>query len=482
MECGICSHKFDKQRQPVCPSCTRSSAYPYRVGQVSSLLDKERLHRCVATVLRPPLQLRTSQLSSASQVVELTESARKLETARHRDHIKAIDARLDAIKEQQHHLMQQIDDARKEAAERRSDHVHRRETLQTATARLHKDGKQHSESVQVESRLLQHRLDKILKRTVQGRQKLCLETAVLTGLRRKRGRTRSGVTLPDSVTLGRLPIPDLRELNTVHPDIINASLDNIARLLVTTTHYLGVRLPAEVIAPHDNFPHAAIYSLHSSYRANVGKLRPLHISKPLPLLAKDESATYNLFVDGLVLLAYDIAWLCRTQGLVAVKSWEDLCAMGTNLYDLFVAKHAQNGLIEGQGNTEPLVDGLLPQLGDYSHANAMADTTNHQVSNAFSKWEMPSLARIVDKLRSHLLTEMSGAEWEVLDEKEWEEEREDEQAVLVGGARWSLAAGAASRMGISYMTAAQDPEDGEGKVDNVKGWMKLKVRSGESTE
>ena len=87
---------------------------------------------------------------------------------------------------------------------------------------------------------------------------------------------------------------------------------------------------------------------------------------------------------------------------------------------------------------------------------------------------------MVDKVRSHLLTEMTRAEWELLEEREWEEEREDERAVLVGGARWSLATGSASRMGISYMTAAQDIEEPPGKDESAKGWMKLKVRSGET--
>ncbi|KAF2155904.1 hypothetical protein K461DRAFT_274957 [Myriangium duriaei CBS 260.36] len=483
MECGICSKKFGKQRQPNCPSCSRATAYNLRVEQATSLLDKEKLHRIIQTVLQPPSQLRASQISSPSQVVELTESARKLEIEKHKYHILAVDTRLEAIKEQQDLLRQQIVDARKENATRKSEHHKKREEIQAARLKLHNVHSAQLNQIRSDCKRSAHRLEKVQKHTIQGRQKLCMETAVLSGLRRKRGRTRNGVSSSDAVSIGKMSIPDLRELNTVHPDVINASLAHITRLLATTSHYLGIRLPAEIIPPHADFPQPAIYSLQSSYGNKTGKLRHLSIAKPLPLLAKEESPIYNLFVDGLVLLAYDIAWLCRTQGLINITTWEDLCAIGPNLYNLFLGE--QSHVYSSNTNSDSqLKNGAnLPRLGEFSHANTSADVTNHQVTNLLSRWEMPSLAQIQDKVKSYLLTEISGAEWEMLDEKEWEEEREDERAVLVGGARWSLAAGAASRMGVSYMTTAQDPEDAtQLKDESGKGWMKLKVRSGEGKE
>lgn len=449
--------------------------YGPRVEQLYSLLDKEKLHQTIKTVLQPPTQLRSSQFSSASQIVDLTEGARKIEIEAHRGHIRALDARVDAIKEQQVLLRQQIAEARKENAARKTEHAQRQQAVQVAKSKSHVGRDSQLVQVQTDCKRLTHRLEKVQKHTVQGRQKLCSETAVLSGLRRKKGRMRNGTTSSDTVSIGQMPIPDLRHLNTVHPDLINASLAHTTRLLATTSHYLGIRLPAEVVPPHAGSPQPGIFSLHSSYRHNTGKLRQLAIPKPLPLLAKEDTPTYNLFMDGLVLLAYDIAWLSRTQGGTSITSWEDLCAIGNNMYHLFLGEQEN----VNPDNTTGIQD-IWPVLGNYSHANA--DVIKYQVSSLLNKWSLPPLARIQDKVKSHLLTEMSGAEWEVLDEKEWEEERDDERAVLVGGAKWSLAAGAASRMGVSYMTAAQDGDDAPNKEESGKGWMKLKVRSGEGKE
>lgn len=37
-------------------------------------------------------------------------------------------------------------------------------------------------------------------------------------------------------------------------------------------------------------------------------------------------------------------------------------------------------------------------------------------------WKLPASARIADKLKANLLGEMASAEWELLEEKEWEDE------------------------------------------------------------
>lgn len=36
-------------------------------------------------------------------------------------------------------------------------------------------------------------------------------------------------------------------------------------------------------------------------------------------------------------------------------------------------------------------------------------------------WKLPTPTRIVDKLKSNLLGEMASAEWELLEEKEWDD-------------------------------------------------------------
>ena len=477
MSCGICSRDFGRRRQPTCASCSRAQIYNLRLEQILSLLGKEKLHGTIKTVLQPPSQVLGSRHTSSSQIIDLTESARKLELETHRGQIQSLDEKLAGIRLQQDILRQQIRKSRAENATRKEAHSRKREEIQTARQRL--QGIRDTQLVQVEAECKQlvRRLERVQKHTISGRQRLCIETAYLFGLRRKKGRAIDGVTQPDSVYIGKLPIPDLRELNTVHPDRINAALTHVTRFLATTSHYLGVRLPAEVVPPHAGFPQAGIFSLSSSYNKRAGKIRHLYISKPLPLLAKDEVPVYNNFVDGLVLLAYDIAWLCRTQGLLEVDNLESLCTMGPNLYNLFLASRPEN---QHRVKEPKHADAGQLRLGAFSQATASGDPARQHVADLLVHWRLPSLASMVDKVRSHLLTEMTRAEWELLEEREWEEEREDERAVLVGGARWSLATGSASRMGISYMTAAQDIEEPPGKDESAKGWMKLKVRSGET--
>ena len=93
-------------------------------------------------------------------------------------------------------------------------------------------------------------------------------------------------------------------------------------------------------------------------------------------------------------------------------------------------------------------------------------------------WELPSVARIIDKVKSHLLTEMSGAEWELLEEKEWNEERADEEAVIVGGTRRSLE-NKTSPMSAEPGSNPRGEAVSDGKGKGASGWMKLKSRGAE---
>ncbi|PSK60123.1 hypothetical protein B9Z65_1021 [Elsinoe australis] len=500
MECGICSRRFTKQHQPTCPSCARTVLYGPRLEQVGHLLAREKLHNRIRTILKPPSQLGSSEISTASQVVELTESSRKLEVESHRSQIQSINLRLEAVKEQQQLLKAQIAEAKKDNRAQKQKHIQDRTRITAARRKLQDERSAQFDQVAAESKRLNYRLSKVQKHTMEGRQKLCLETALLSGLNVKRRRRKDGTTSEDKYLIAGIPIPDLRELNSMHPDLINASLSHLTRLLTTTAHYLAIRLPAELNPPHASHPSPFILSLSSSYnKLKDGKIRYLSTPKPVPLLAKEDPGIYNNLIEGLVLFAYDIAWLSRSQGLTNIKTWEDLGCIGKNVHNLFFGAHLD-------AQTQPKDgDPCRLMFGEFSHASARADLNSAKASSVMERWEMPGLAKVQDQLKSHLSAEMSGAEWEVLDEKEWEEERDDERAVLVGGPRWSLnPAGGASRMGVSYMTAVAT-EDGErngdergqigmgketratvekevkekDKDESAKGWMKLKVRNSE---
>ncbi|KAL1311667.1 hypothetical protein AAFC00_001771 [Neodothiora populina] len=342
---------------------------------------------------------------------------------------------------------------------------------------------------------LHRKLDKIHFRTREGRVKLCQETARLAGLRQRRQKTSGGQVI-EEYSIGGVQIPDLRRLHTARPEQITAALANTCRLLSTTCHYLSVRLPAEITQAHANYPHPTIFSIQSSYQGftlqfpgsaiappasssggsptnsqllehrSLPKLRLLHLDKPLIRLAREDTTSYKLFVEGVALLAWDVAWLCRTQGLSSVNSWDEVCNLGKNLCLLFRSHAAASDQRAAQRAAGPDRASSLvapTAFGEMSHAGIVGNIEGPAGIAVMRSWRLSSPHRVIDKLKSHLLAEMSGAEWELIAESEWDVEREDERAVMVGGIR----PGDVDDSGAAVRSD-------ESKA--VSGWTKLKSR------
>lgn len=236
----------------------------------------------------------------------------------------------------------------------------------------------------------------------------------------------------------------------------------MAHLLVLVSHYLALRLPAEIILPHRGYPLPTIFPLGSSYTVkevpfpglspsnsfspttskNSGarplpRPRPLFLDRTLPKLAKEDPAAYTLFIEGVALLAWNVSWVCRTQGLhVGHDSWEDVCEIGRNLWQLLVAPPALAKALAGRdipvklptnGKEPHSRNGLqrtrsLPLMGHYSHGTAHSFLGNAEGLEFMKTWKLVSPVKVADKLKSTLLSEMATAEWELLEEEEWDEE------------------------------------------------------------
>jgi len=498
MECGICSHELGQKQQPVCPSCARTAIYESRIQQVQGLLEKEQLHKRIDTVIQGASVSDIAPRSPDAQSVDLAESSKKLQTSRWKTQTATIDQRIEQIKEQQVLLREQIRDAKADNERRRQAHRQRRSEIRKAASDLKSREPQLVEPLQSDLKRLHHKLGKVNNRTMQGRVQLCRETARIAGLSLRKRQTTDGKYRED-YTIGGIHIPNLHELNMARPDYVSATFTNISRLLMTCCHYLSIRPPSEIVCQQAGMAYPAMLSLQSSYQTMDGtstnmsqstiggiassriltgrsarpKLRPLHLEKPLPLLAKEDPATYNLFIEGATLLAWNVAWLCKTQGMTEIDSWEDVCSIGKNLWQLFMIDDEtrdKNGT-----NKEP----SAPRFGEYSHATSYKSLSNPTIADHMRASSLPPLASISDRLKSHLLTEMSGAEWELLDEREWNDDQDDEQAVIVGSDRRAME----SRMGVSFMTAIGDPDESireEGKGKSSSGWTKLKSRAGEA--
>lgn len=251
------------------------------------------------------------------------------------------------------------------------------------------------------------------------------------------------------------------------PEVITTSLAHIAHVLMLASHYLSIRLPAEIILPHDDHPKPTIFSLSSSYRHdNVPfpgsvvipstaapdektktnpRPRPLFVDKPLMVLAKEEPYVYSLFIEGVVLLAYNISWACYTQGVpIGDKaSYEDICNMGRNLYNLLIGNQLSNitdtRLVENPDQAEDVpgssaTDHQLggnskPMMGRYSHGASHTNLNSAEGTEFMRNFRLPNPVKLADRLKKRMLSDADGLDWEMLNDEAW---APDEEAMEEG--------------------------------------------------
>ncbi|KAH0372920.1 hypothetical protein KCU65_g800, partial [Aureobasidium melanogenum] len=486
MECTVCSTVFSSRGQPTCVSCARALVYQARLDRLADLLNIETLRKQVNSVISLLSDHSLSLSSSDPEVVDLTEGSKKHTHAQILQESQGTHLRCALINEQANLLKQQIEETRRENVSRQLDIKQRHAEIVRERAEMTSRVPQLLEPLHATIRRSQRRVDKVQARTLEGRTKLCQETARLAGLQQKRRRMPDGTIMYDHA-IGGIPITDLRHLNSAQPQLINASLANICRLLITCCHYLSVRLPAEITPPHASYPHPTIFSLQSSYQGfefpfpgssstpsssrtldqrPLPKPRLLHLDRPLVALYKEDPARYNLFIEGISLLAWNVAWLCTSQGLNLSSAYQAVCPMGLNLFTLF-REHTNRSSTPETTNAEYLTRTNQP-FGQFSHASPRQAPASIEGLDAMRNWRAASFARFLDKIKQILLQDMSGAEWEVISGDDFEQE----EAVLVGGSRGSRVA---TSVGSSSVKRVAGPEDEEGN----KGYLKLKSRTGE---
>lgn len=261
-----------------------------------------------------------------------------------------------------------------------------------------------------------------------------------------------------------------------------------------SSSYLGRDFPFSGFTPSHSLSNSPSASRVSDTRSTP-RPRPLHLSKKLSTLVKEDAVAYSLFVEGITLLAWDIAWLCRTQGLdVGAKSWDEVCAMGRNLWQLLVAlpptiKNDVSGdryqantakTLGGPSSGEAPNDLALPasMLGRYSHNTAHSSLTAAGGTDFMRGWRLQSPLRVIEKVKAMLVSERTGAEWEVLEDKEWEigSQQSDKVGELATLMEETVLVKELEQ-GNSELTGAVESEDKE-KGRSTSGWTKLKSRSG----
>jgi hypothetical protein len=514
MECGICDRQFDKARRPQCVSCTLVTLYGPRISQATSLLDRENAHTHCEAIVRPGNDGVLAALPQDADWDAITSSVKKHSRERAQAEQVRVEARIAGIAEQAAVLKGQIEEHKKYIDELKRKNGLRRQEITKEQQELVKRKPQALGPVQSAQQKASQRLDRIHGRTVDARSYICRHSSSLNGVHQTRD-TRGKHT--GRYQLNGLTLPNLKELSSAvegtrspgpveYHAHVNACLDNICHLLGVWCHYLSVRLPAEIVLPHDDFPHSAILSERSSYKATglpypvtlashptspsasrllqdqrtLPRPRLLHLDRPLARLAKEDPKAFGLFVEGTMLLAWDIAWLCRSQGITTINSFDDVCDIGRNIWLLSLAQQssghdrdrkdrsASDATRTHKSTTETL------RFGTFSHGNLRYCIASHEGAAIMHEWRISPPHRLIDKLRNHLLVEITGAEWDVLDENDFDDERYDELAVLVGGSHRKALEERHPAMSVMSIAPHEDPSS---RPKGESGWMKVRGRS-----
>ena len=528
MECGICSKDFSGKRKPLCVSCAQTTLYGPRLRQAAALLDREKSHTYAEAVVRPGNDGILAALPDDADFDTITTSIKTHHYDRSRAERAAIDSRINDITEKADQLRKQMDGYRTYMNTKKQEMERRRNDLVTEQKSMEKVNAREIEPVQLATKKLSHKLDKTHNRICDSRNLLFHEAVLASKLRKRKGSNGRVEYIISEVI-----VPDLRDLNSrsqAQPcnnnsrtrtlsdphELLSGSLDHLARLVHLCAFYLSIRLPAEVLLPNNDFPRAAIMPEKSSYKfqnipfpklsqsqptspaasrtldQNLPRPRPLYIDRPLVQLSKEDPKLYGLFVEGVTLLAWDLAWLCKTQGINTINTFEDVCDIGRNLWQLLVlhnSKTQPKPPLERKVSTTSgkdvraapdSGDGL--RLGFFTHGSVQDNLASAEGLAYFKDWKLTSPARLIDKLKSYLLTEMSGAEWDLLEEQEWIEEREDEKPVLVGGSGRPQQDPQHPVMSVMTVGPHGGIEDEKAMLSDSKqkknsGWMKVRGRA-----
>ncbi|KAM0399631.1 hypothetical protein ACHAQC_002910 [Fusarium culmorum] len=425
MDCDICHRSHDAKRLPfLCTVDARAALYDGRIENVMALIENEDLQKQISDLLDETNAstkdrkdaLQAQQRAAEDRTTQILAAADKL-----RNDIKA---------------------AKEEIQTRTAALSRRKSDIAAVSDGLIERRAKRQKSVERETGMHKYRWTKCADELARTRSFLCIEAAQLYGLKR----IKEGSPSKYEYYLGGIPVVDLTAMNSSTPEIISTSLSHICQILILVSHYLSIRLPAAITLPHRDYPRPTIFNLSASYRPGdpvfpsqasvsspssttdtesqrVSRPRLLFIDKPLSQLAKEDPATFSYFIEGVTLLAYNIAWACNTQGVsIGDKAlFEDMSNMGRNLYNLLI-NHQSAGKDPDTLKNE--ADGQTSRFGQYSHGTTFYHLGGAEGTEFSKTFKLPSPMKLADKLKKKLLSEAPTPNWEVLDDDAWKVEEE----------------------------------------------------------
>ncbi|KAI0146093.1 hypothetical protein GGR57DRAFT_292098 [Xylariaceae sp. FL1272] len=513
MSCHICQRLHHPKHLPfLCATDVRNELYDGRIANARLHIEMAELEAQVNQLLLDSKVADDSPTSHTSRTY--LENCRSEEQIA-RDRTERIIASADKLRDEVAAVKKNIEQRKAAIALKKSD------IAAASRGTAPRRARQIEETLQ-STRITKYNWDKDNTGMTSYRAALCMEVAKLYRLQR----IRRGNPARFEYSIAGIELIDLQNMNNVQPEHLSASLNHITHLLYLASHYLAIRLPAEITLPHNDYPRPTIFSLSSSYQhdevafpgsspippdprdvqfANVPFPRPLFLDKPLVTLSKEDPATYNAFLEGVCLLAYDIVWLCRTQGVPVgdnSSSFDAFANMGRNLYNLLINSSLQRNtqqIADGTGNhatpvEHPELGKTGPRMGLFTHASSHTFLGSAVGNDLIRSFKLPNPVKLTDKLKSKLNHENPIPEWEVLEDDAWTPDDADD-GVLVGGTRPKMRIGErGARFGMdSYMSVATARSGGSGdsprsvrvgaggekERDREKGgngWTKIKPR------
>ncbi|PYI14951.1 hypothetical protein BO86DRAFT_354770 [Aspergillus japonicus CBS 114.51] len=523
MSCHICSRPPTSNLRCICPTCARNRLYQLRIEYSKLLLEKESIKQQIeAEVLLSKLSEGLTEEKSIFHVC-LDGVSSSWVSRRIVEKEAGSSAKTTVLASHIEGLVSDIREKRLEISRRRVSLARRQSDAESAKYQLFERETAILASIQNNIKRIDHLWHSLHSKTTEARIFLCREAANLYNLRQ--GLKRVDGVVQETYTIGGLHLVDLRHMNGVSPAHISTALAYIAQLLVLISHYLSLRLPAEITLPHRNYPLPTIFAPSASYLLRdvgsklpsaqqpspdsiepqrpdshrMSRPRPLSIGKSLPRLAKEDPGTYALFLEGATLLAWNVAWLCRTQGLNSMSdSWEEICDMGKNLWQLLVAPPAQQSTLmrafagrdihvkvktsKVSPKTSIQRTVSFPMLGHYSHGTVHSFLGAAEGAEFMRTWRLPSPTRVIDKLKSTLMGELASAEWELLERRELEDIIHDRSSSVSQSS--STIPASTCKTGSVNADAVSESHDLEissgagstSRLKGVNGWTKLRSR------
>lgn len=514
MECDICSRSSQQAIDLLCAACARNAIYLPRLEHAQLLLDKDSLNRKLEERIN-------NSLPEGSDVA--ADGDLKIGRENWKAHMEGIytnetQKRIAAAKDGQGHMRDEIAELRHQIEALKNRIAEKKQTLEGIERVMPIRRDSYIGNVSGTNTKALSSLSRIQQKSAEDRAKLCREAASLMRLRQRR--RQRDVLARDQFSIAGLTLPDLREISNLRCADLSSVLGSVAHLTLRVAFYLGMRLPAEIVEPFADYPLHTILTPAASYKGIKPDAQSTQASmavstsssasrddtntslRPRPLsigagvreervftFQKRDEQSFRYFVEGVSLLAWDVAWLCRSQGFTnGTESWEEICNMGRNLHQMLVANPQTPGISRIQSeralqkrvspsrkSSTPLSEGVRAingKLGQNSDLVAASHDKKTAMRDILSLWEYASWHKIAIPLRKMLLAEIASTEWELLQDEEWDDGGEQfNEAVIVKSRPLD-----AHQYDDARSIMSVKPRSDDDAAKGTSGWMKLKSR------